>query len=137
MRGVARADDAARRAELAAGERQAEAAKAQRLIDDFLVAVRAAGIPAVPLQARLLSGPLVRTDRRGWYLRRNRSVAVGEDGGYYLLTVPGGVRERLRGARLQPSPPPLVVGRGGKDGETAELRFFLSRVLAEGRPATD
>ncbi len=132
---MARAEDAARRAELAAGARQAEAARAQRLIDDFLVAVRAAGIPAVPLQARLFSGRQVGTDRRGWYLRRNRSVAVGEDGGYYLLTVPGGLRERVRGVRLRPSPPPLVVGRGGKDGETAELRFFLDRILTEGRSA--
>jgi hypothetical protein len=131
---VARAEDAARRAELAAGERQAEASRAQRLIDDFVAAAEQAGIPPVPLEARLLTGQRVKTDRRGWYLRRNRSIAIGEDGGYYQLLVPGGLRERLRGVRLHPSPPPLVIGRGGKDGETGDLRFFLDRILTEGRP---
>lgn len=131
-RAVGRADDAARRAELAAGARRAEAARAQRLIDDFVAAAERAGIAPEPLQARLLGGQQVRTDRSGWYLRRDRSVAVGTDGGYYQLLVPGGWRERLRGARLRPSPPPLVVGRGGKDGETGDLSFFLDRRLAEG-----
>jgi len=130
--GVARAEDAARRAELAAGARRAEAARAQRLIDDFVAEAVRRGVPAVPLQARLLSGQLVRTDRTGWYLRRDHSIAIGTDGGYYQLLVPGGLRERLRGVRLQPSPPSLVIGRGGKDGETGDLSFFLDRVLAEG-----
>lgn len=86
----------------------------------------------MPLQARLLTGPLVRTDRSGWYLRRDRSIAIGTDGGYYALLVPGGWRERMRGARLQSSPPPMIVGRGGKDGEAGDLSFFLDRRLAEG-----
>ena len=131
---MARAEDAARRAELAAAERQVEAARAQRLIDAFLAAARAAQIPTVALEARLLSGRLVKTDRRGWYLRHDRSIAVGEDGGYYQLLVPGGLRERLRGIHLQPSPPPLVVGRGGKDGESEDLSFFLDRILTERTP---
>ncbi|SDS73794.1 hypothetical protein [Microlunatus soli] len=129
---VARAEDAARRAELAASTRRAEAARAQRLIDDFVAAAERAGIAAEPLQARLLTGQRVRTDRSGWYLRRDRSIAIGTDGGYYALLVPGGLRERFRGARLQPSPPPMIVGRGGKDGETGDLSFFLDRRLAEG-----
>lgn len=131
-RGVARAEDAARRAELAAGARRAEAVRAQRLIDDFVVAAREAGIAPEPLQARLLTGQRVRTDRSGWYLRLDRSIAIGTDGGYYALMVPGGWRERFRGAQLQPSPPPMVVGRGGKDGESGDLSFFLDRRLAEG-----
>lgn len=129
---VARAEDAVRRAELAAGARRAEAARAQRLIDDFVAAAERAGIAPEPLQARLLTGQLVRTDRSGWYLRRNRSIAIGTDGGYYALVIPGGWRERLRGAHLQPGQPPMVVGRGGKDGETGDLSFFLDRRLAEG-----
>lgn len=127
---MARADDAARRAELAAGDVRAEAVRAQRLIDDFLVAAERAGLVPQPLQARLLSGQTVRTDKTGWYLRRDRSVAVGADGGYYQLLVPGGLRERLRGVRLRASPPPMVVGRGGKDGETGPLQDFLDRLLS-------
>jgi len=126
---MARADDAARRAELAAGDVRAEAVRAQRLIDAFLAAAAAAGLAPQPLQARLLSGPTVRTDKTGWYLRRDHSVAIGSDGGYYQLLVPGGLRERIRGVRLLPTPPPLVVGRGGKDGETGPLQDFLDRLL--------
>jgi hypothetical protein len=126
---MARADDAARRAELAAADSRAEAARAQKLIDAFLVAAQQAGISPEPLQARLLSGQPVRTDKSGWYLRRDRSIAIGADGGYYQLLVPGGLRERLRGVRLQPTPPPLVVGRGGKDGENGPLQEFLDRLL--------
>jgi len=129
---VARADDAARRAELAAGARRAEAARAQQLIDEFVEAVRRAGIAAEPLRARLLSGHQVKTDRSGWYLRRDHSIAIGTDGGYYQLVVPGGLTERFRGVRLQPSPPPLVIGRGGKDGETGDLKFFLDKRIAAG-----
>lgn len=126
---MAPAEDAARRAELAAGDGRAEAVRAQRLIDQFLVAAERAGIAPEPLQARLLSGQLVRTDKTGWYLRRDHSVAIGSDGGYYQLLVPGGLRERLRGVRLRPAPPPMVVGRGGKDGETGPLQEFLDRLL--------
>jgi len=127
--GMARAEDAARRAELAAGDVRAEAVRSQRLIDAFLVAAEQAGLRPQPLEARLLSGQSVRSDKEGWYLRRDRSVAIGTDGGYYQLVVPGGLRERLRGVRLRPTPPPLVVGRGGKDGETGPLQDFLDRLL--------
>lgn len=128
--GMARAEDAARRAELAAADARAESARAQKLIDEFLVAARQAGKAPQPLQARLLSGQVVRTDKEGWYLRRDRSVAIGVDGGYYQLLVPGGLRERMRGVRLRPTPPPMVIGRGGKDGETGPLQDFLARLLS-------
>ncbi len=74
----------------------------------------------------------MKTDKTGWYLRKNESVAVGTDGGYYILTVPGGLKERLRGVKLQPSPPPLIVGKGGRDGETGDLSEFLQRRLEQG-----
>jgi hypothetical protein len=131
-RGTSRAEEAALRADLAAGAERAESAKAQVLIDQFLIDVVAAGIAAEPLRATLYSGQAVKTDKRGWYLRKNRSVAVGEDGSYYILTVPGGLKERLRGVRLRPSLPPLIVGKGGRDGETGDLSEFLARRLAQG-----
>ena len=130
--GWSRADEAARRAELAAGSERAESVKAQVLIDDFLRDVAAAGIPPEPLRAILFGGQSVKTDKRGWYLRKNQSVAIGEDGSYYILTVPGGLKERLRGVQLTPSPPPLIVGKGGRDGETGDLAEFLARRLAQG-----
>ena len=34
--------------------------------------------------------------------------------------------------QLRPSPPPLIVGKGGRDGETGDLAEFLARRLAQG-----
>lgn len=124
--------DAALREQMTRSSALNESARAQRLVDAFVAEARRRGIAAEPLRARLMDGREARTDKAGWYLRRNRSLAIGEDGGYYVLTVPGGLRERLRGVRLDPTPPPLVVGRGGRDGETGDLTFFLDRRLDEG-----
>ena len=94
-------------------------AQAQKLIDGFVAEARGPrASPPEPLRATLFTGQAVKTDKTGWYLRKNQSVAIGDDGAYYVLTVPGGLRERLSGVRLQPSPPPLVVGKGGRDGES-------------------
>ena len=129
---MSRAEEAARRVELAAGQERAESAKAQVLIDQFLLDARTAGIAPEPLRATLYTGQSVKTDKRGWYLRRNQSVAVGDDGGYYILTVPGGLAERLRGVKLTASAPPLIVGKGGRDGETGDLAEFLRARLQAG-----
>lgn len=118
------------RAELAAADRRNESARAQALIDRFLTDAAAAGREPVDLQAKLISGGhLVRTNARGWYLKNDRSIAVGEQGEYYLLLVSGGWRERLAGVKLQASPPPLVVSSGGRDGESGPLSFFLDKAL--------
>lgn len=129
---MSRAEEAARRAELAAAQERGESRHAQVLIDAFVTEARARGIPVEPLRASLFTGQSVKTDKRGWYLRKNHSLAIGEDGGYYVLTVPGGLRERLTGVALQPSPPPLVVGRGGRDGESGSLSDFLAWRLDAG-----
>jgi hypothetical protein len=122
---MSRAEEAAHRAELAAAQERGESVQAQKLIDGFVQEARTRGLPAEPLRATLFSGQSVRTDKTGWYLRKNRSLAIGEDGGYYVLTVPGGLRERVSGVKLRPSPPPLVVGKGGRDGESGSLTDFL------------
>jgi len=124
-----RAQEAARRAELAAAHMRNESQQAQKLIDAFVARVTELEVPTEPLRARLLDGAQVRTDRNGWYLKADRSVAIGDDGAYYVLVVAGGWLDRLRGVRLSPTPPPLVVARGGRDGETGDLRFFLDRFL--------
>ena len=129
---MSRAEDAAQRAELAAARDQSESRAAQQLIDGFVAEARARGIAPEPIRATLFDGHAVRTDTTGWYLRRNRSVAVGADGAYYVLTVPGGLRERLTGVKLRPTPPPLEVGRGGRDGETGPLADFLRWRLEAG-----
>ena len=129
---MSRAEEAARRVELAAAQERGESLQAQKLIDAFIVEARARGIASEPLRATLLTGQSVKTDQVGWYLRKNRSLAIGEDGNYYVLTVPGGLRERLSGARLQPTPPPLIVGKGGRDGETGSLSDFLRWRLEAG-----
>ena len=126
---------------LAHGERLAQAraletARARELIADFVVRARSAGVPTEPLVAHDYSGrgPF-RTGVRGWYVRANRSAAVGEDGEFYVLVVAGGLVARVRGATLTPSDPPIVLGAGGRDGESIALRDALARVAPE--PARD
>jgi hypothetical protein len=126
---MSRAEEAARRAELAANQQRGESAKAQKLIDMFVVEARAAGLAPTPLQATLFDGATVKTDKSGWYIRKNRSLAVGDDGTFYVLTVPGGWKERLR---LTPSPPPLEIGKGGRDGESGPLADFLRWTIERG-----
>ncbi|SER96605.1 hypothetical protein SAMN05443377_12321 [Propionibacterium cyclohexanicum] len=106
-----------------------EAVSAQKLIDDFVVAARERGLEPQPLMAKLLSGGTVKTDKKGWYIKRSHTIAVGEDGGYYVLTVPGGLLARWRGVELHRAQPSLQVSRGGRDGETGDLAEFLQRTL--------
>jgi len=116
--------------DLARQREAAESVEAQKLIDDFVRAATAAGLPVVDLMATT-GGRSVRTNVRGWYLRRDRSIAIGVDGGYYRLSVPAGPLARLTGVRVEPSAPPLIVGRGGRDGESGDLKDFLARALAQ------
>jgi hypothetical protein len=129
---MSRAEEAARRAELAAARDRAESRQAQKLIDEFVAAAKARGMAPAPLRATLYTGQSVKTDKVGWYLRNNQSLAIGEDGSYYVLTVPGGFRERFSGVKLKPTPPPLIVGKGGRDGESGDLADFLKWRLAAG-----
>lgn len=93
------------------------------------------GVAPTGLRARAFDGRATyRTRLRGWYLKANRSVAVGEDGHYYVLTVPSSLRARFAGADVSPSAPRLIVGAGGGDGETMPLAELLRRRLdAEAR----
>lgn len=129
---MSRRDNVRRRLELAEQEARREAAEAQVLIDEFVEEAKRRGIEPVPLRARTLDGHLVRTDKRGWYLRQNHSIGIDDEGGYHNLVVPGGFKERLTGVKLKGTQPTMVIGRGGRDGEGGYLREFLSWVL-EGR----
>jgi hypothetical protein len=119
-------------AALAAG-RDAEAREAAALLADFVRRAGERGLPPHTLVARSFGGGTTyRTRVRGWYLKSNRSVAVGADGGYYVLSVPASLRARLTGADLAPSVPRLIVGAGGGDGETVPLAQLLEQRLAAG-----
>ena len=134
------ADWAARRGDAAAEqvarldrERATETDQARRLVADFVAAAKAGGLPAVPLTAVAMNGrSRYRTGLTGWYLKRNGTVAVGEDGQYYLMSAPTRLASRITGTTLRPTDPPLVVGRGGRDGESVPLADLLSLRLAAG-----
>jgi hypothetical protein len=116
-----------------AAERAAEAREASALLARFVRRAAERGLPPQPLSARTFDGrSTYRTRVKGWYLKSNRSVAVGEDGGYYVLSVPSSLRARFTGAEIAPSVPRLIVGAGGGDGETVPLARLLDQRLANG-----
>ncbi|WP_188037713.1 hypothetical protein, partial [Actinotalea sp. JY-7885] len=110
--------------------RAAESAQARAMIARFVAEARERGVAPVPLRARSYDGQSrYRTPLKGWYLRRNESVAVGTDGEFYVLTVPGSLRALLTGATPEPSDPPLVLGKGARDGESIDLADALAIAL--------
>ena len=110
--------------------RAQESTAARALLAEFVATAQARGLAPEPLRARSFDGSATyRTSVVGWYLRRNRSVAVGTDGEFYVLGVPRSLTARLRGATLAPSDPPLVLGKGGRDGESIDLADALALVL--------
>jgi hypothetical protein len=111
-----------------------EHAKARRLLVDFVRELQARAVPPVPLVAAGYSGGRYRTNVTGWYLRANESLGVDAEAHYYVLRVPGGLGARLRGVALQPEEPPLVIGRGGRDGEAIDLKELVIRRLVELSP---
>ena len=107
-----------------------ESVKAQALIDRFVERAKQTGVPTEELTARPWSGGgRYRTGVVGWYLRSNRSVGVGADGSFYVLSVPPVRFGRWRTVRVDPTPPPLVVGKGAGDGEVFDLDVLLEQRL--------
>ena len=127
-------DNAERLAELADLRRRGEEAAASKLIERFVADAVAAGIPPGPLAVpRPWRRRRVRTDSTGWYLRRDHSLAVTEDGAFVVLNRPLPWHAGLRGHVTVPaSDPPLVVGRGGRDGDSIDLAELLRRRLDAG-----
>lgn len=126
-------DDRLAMADALERRRQAESREASVLIAQFARDAAAAGVRAEVLTARSYNGQSrVRTQVTGWYLKRDRSVGVGTDGLFYVLSTPVGLRERLRGATLSPADPPLELGRGARDGESLPLVEALRKRLDAG-----
>ncbi|NMR19963.1 hypothetical protein [Cellulomonas fimi] len=127
-----RRDAAAEHAAALERRRAAETLRARALIAEFVREATARRVPARPLSARSHDGRArYRTPLRGWYLRMDESVAVGTDGEFYVLTVPPSLAARFRGARPTPDDPPLVLGKGGRDGDSIDLGDALARVLEQ------
>jgi len=133
-----RAERAAYHVEAQRRRREAESAQAQVLVDRFVEEATRAGLPTEELTARPWYGRgRYRTGVAGWYLRRDRSVGVGLDGGYYTLVVPPVRFGRWRTVRVDPTPPPLQVGQGARDGESVALDVLLQMRLQWAEPRAD
>ncbi|KQT01438.1 hypothetical protein [Cellulomonas sp. Leaf395] len=125
-----RREAAAAHGELLASRQRAESAQAQEQIDAFLRRALTSGPSPEPLAARSYDGRArYKTPLVGWYLRRDETVAIDTDGKFYVLTVPSSLAARFRGVTPEPSAPPLVIGAGGKDGESIDMSQALARVL--------
>ncbi|CAM3567818.1 hypothetical protein OCAE111667_15820 [Occultella aeris] len=130
-------DWAARRTEAAREhERRLQARKAAEneragaMLREFAAAATAAAVPVEDFVVRGYGGRgSARSAVRGWYLRLDRTAGVGTDGAFYVLTAPLSVLDRVRGVRLSPSPAPLVLGAGGRDGDSIDLSAALDRLL--------
>jgi hypothetical protein len=125
-----RAERAAYHSEARQHREELESAKAQVLIEQFVAQAVQAQLPTEELTARPWSGRgRYRTGVVGWYLRRDQSLGIGVDGSYYVLNVPTVPFGRWRTVHLEPTPPPLELGKGARDGEAVSLETQLRRRL--------
>jgi hypothetical protein len=109
-----------------------ESARARSMLVEFVAACNARGIEPQPLRATAYDGRTTyRTPVTGWYLKPDRTVAVGTDGTFYVLTTPTSLRARLAGVTPSPEDPPLQVGAGGRDGDSVALDTLLALRLRE------
>lgn len=129
----ARGDAALRKAEALARREAGESRQAAELIALFVADAQAAGITPEVLTARSYDGgSRYRSNVTGWYLKHDRSVGVDADGEFYVLTAPARFLSRFTGATVAPSPPPLELGKGGRDGESMPIATALAKRLAGG-----
>jgi hypothetical protein len=110
----------------------ADSAQAQVLLVDFVRELQERGVEPEALRAQVIgSGTSYRTGISGWYLRKNRSVGVDTEANFYILGTTASLAARVTGVKLVPSDPPLVVGQGGRDGESIKLADLLEIRRAE------
>jgi hypothetical protein len=119
------------KAELAARARAEDVARARVLVADFVAEARRRGLATAPLLVRAGdSADTYRSGLVGWYLRRDGSLAIADDGEMYVLSAPRSLRARFTGVTLTPDEPRLQAGIGARDGESIALAALLELRLA-------
>lgn len=117
-------------AERLQARRDAEHDRAEALLAEFVAVALRTGPAPQPLRVRGYGGSgSARTPLQGWYLRTNATAGVSTAADFYVLTAPLTLLDRIRGIRPQPTRPPMVLGAGGKDGESLDLTEALERIL--------
>jgi hypothetical protein len=107
-----------------------ESEQAAAMLREFVAQATAKGIEPVRLHARGYNGSTrYKTNVTGWYLKQNETVAVDVDANFYVLSVQGGLVARFTGTTITPSDPPLVLGLGGRDGESLDMSEAVDRIL--------
>ncbi len=107
-----------------------ESEQAAAMLREFVAQATAKRIEPVRLYARGYNGSTrYKTNVVGWYLKQNESVAVDTDANFYVLSVQGGLVARFTGTTVAPSDPPLVLGLGGRDGESLDMKEAIDRIL--------
>jgi hypothetical protein len=125
--------DVIAKAELAARARADDVGRARELVAGFVTRARQRGLAVSPLLARGGdSRDTYRTGLQGWYLRRDGSLAVADDGEMYVLVVRRSLRSRISGVHLTADEPRLQAGIGARDGESIALASLLDLRLAAG-----
>jgi hypothetical protein len=113
--------------------RISESLQARKLVEQFVREAVARGLRQTPLRARAYNGrSTYRTPLRGWYLKRNATLAVDVDANFYVMSTATSFRALIAGAEVPPADPPLVVGAGGRDGESMPLQELLRIRLEAG-----
>jgi hypothetical protein len=111
----------------------AESNQAAAHVAAFVQDARARNLATTRLRAGSHNGRTTyKTALEGWYLKRNRTLAIGVDGNFYIMSAPTSLLARVTGAVVHPSDPPLIVGAGGRDGESMPIAEILALRLAAG-----
>ncbi len=111
-------------------QQAAESARASDFLRQFVRSAAESGLAPEPLMARGYGGKgSAKTPLSGWYLKADKSLAVDTDGNFYILTTDLSLLDRVRGVAPNPVPAPLVLSKGGRDGEQMDLTAKLDELL--------
>jgi hypothetical protein len=128
-----RRDAADAQAERAARLRADEVARARVLVAGVVAEAVRRNLATASLQVRAGDTSVTyRTALVGWYLRRDGSLGIADDGEMYSLVAPRSLRARISGVTLSPTEPRLQAGIGARDGESVALATLLALRLAAG-----
>ena len=121
------------KAELAARARAVDVAQARELVACFVAEARERDLATSTLLVRVGGGrDTYRCGLVGWYLRRDGSLGIADDGEMYVLSAPRRMLARFTGVVLAPDEPRLQAGIGGRDGESIALATLLALRLDAG-----